>query len=153
MPPSHNPPLGFRARQMANPVLSDTPVQLQFLYRSLITIMSQSPAFRCPLTCAVPSQQQNSSSLSSPTAKTYWPNLFRHLDPYRGLWPHRPVYHFQKLQKLKGVPVCLMSDTVEDMTEYLNWRFSFLFRNFHLPTGMSHIELLICDMLLKILII
>lgn len=36
--------------------------------------------FRCPLTCAVPSEQQNPSWLSSPTAKTHWPNLFRQLD-------------------------------------------------------------------------
>lgn len=55
------------------PILSPpTPsVQLQFLYRSLITIMSQSPAFNRLLTCTVLTKQQSSSLLSSPTAKTH----------------------------------------------------------------------------------
>lgn len=55
------------------PILSPpTPsVQLQFLYRSSITIMSRSPAFKRSLTCTVPPKQQSSSWLSSPTAKTH----------------------------------------------------------------------------------
>lgn len=47
-----------------------------------------------------------------------------------------------------------MFDTVEvDMTDIWTEDFRFFFREFHLPTGMSHIELLIRDMLLKVLII
>lgn len=79
--PSHNLPLGFRARQMASPVpIWRPPSSCSSSTGHWLPLWAGLPAFKRLLTCTVLPKQHSSSWLSSPTAKTHWPNLFRQLD-------------------------------------------------------------------------